>query len=272
MDDFHHGSPEGAVPQGGAAAPTGSSPPSVPTVGGLSSGPLPRGCFHRENASLPLGAPAPRAATQTSMVSGASSATTPSAQAANQQLGGITSVLSISEARASVYSCRNAPVVLVCGWPRGLRIFLHSLLQNGLFNVLILCPHSPNTVGPLDLAPYARCCAYICGSALSMTDLLRAGALEATAVAIFSSPQVSWRADLSSSKLDTQALLVRRTILALYKRGGPLPPPQGGLPPVLEAQEGASIGESNLLQYCDFTMAEAPEYDSTPHARPPWLR
>ncbi|KAL8425904.1 hypothetical protein ACSSS7_008281 [Eimeria intestinalis] len=147
--------------------------------------------------------------------------------ALSQKLGGIYSVLTLAEARASVFASPGAPLVLVCGWPRGLRIFLHSLLQNGPHNVLILCPHQPTTVGPLDLAPYARCCAYVCGSALSMTDLLRAGALEAAAVAIFSSPQVSWRADMSSSKLDTQALLVRRTILALFKKGGPLPPPQG---------------------------------------------
>ncbi|KAL8274896.1 hypothetical protein Esti_001185 [Eimeria stiedai] len=234
-DDHRGGSPPSelaSLPQG-SPAPTGCSLP--PAAGGSAFAP---GAAAGAAAAGGVSSRKPYSRAASSLrsssfvtagggVDAAGDNTFADVSALSQRLGGIYSVLTLAEARSSIFSSPGAPLVLVCGWPRGLRIFLHSLLQNGPHNVLILCPHQPTTVGPLDLAPYARCCAYVCGSALSMTDLLRAGALEAAAVAIFSSPQVSWRADMSSSKLDTQALLVRRTILALFKRGGPLPPPQG---------------------------------------------
>lgn len=136
------------------------------------------------------------------------------------QLGGIAQVMALAEARATVFSEPKAPLVLVCGWPRALRIFLEALLQRGPRNVVILSPAKPGTVGPADLAAFSHCCAYVSGSALSMTDLSRAGALEACACVVFGTPHVSWKSDMTGLKLDTQALLVRRTILALHRRSG----------------------------------------------------
>ncbi|CBZ53639.1 conserved hypothetical protein [Neospora caninum Liverpool] len=131
--------------------------------------------------------------------------------------GGILQTHSVAEARRTIFANPGNPVILACGWPRGLRIFIKTLLANGAYNVVILAPHCPATVGPSDFAAYATSCAYVRGSALSTTDLLRAGALLARNCAVFSTLHVAWKGDLSAARLDTQALLVRKTIQALFR-------------------------------------------------------
>ncbi|EPR64522.1 ion channel protein [Toxoplasma gondii GT1] len=131
--------------------------------------------------------------------------------------GGIIQTQSVAEARRTIFAKPGNPVILACGWPRGLRIFVQTLLANGSYNVVILSPHCPATVGPTDFAAYTTSCAYVRGSALSTTDLLRAGALQAKNCAVFSTLHVAWKADVSAARLDTQALLVRKTIQALFR-------------------------------------------------------
>ncbi|KEP67018.1 UNVERIFIED_CONTAM: ion channel protein [Hammondia hammondi] len=131
--------------------------------------------------------------------------------------GGIIQTQSVAEARRTIFANPANPVILACGWPRGLRIFVQTLLANGSYNVVILSPHCPATVGPTDFAAYTTSCAYVRGSALSTTDLLRAGALQAKNCAVFSTLHVAWKADVSAARLDTQALLVRKTIQALFR-------------------------------------------------------
>ncbi|PFH37396.1 ion channel protein [Besnoitia besnoiti] len=150
-------------------------------------------------------------------------------------LGGITQTQSVAEARRCIFANPMNPLILACGWPRGLRIFLQALLANGAYNVMILSPCCPATVGPTDFAAYTTCCAHVRGSALSTTDLLRAGALQAKNCAVFSTLHVTWKGDLSAERLDTQALLVRKTIQALFRACPAMRIQSQGLPPPVPA-------------------------------------
>eukprot|EP00923_Selenidium_pygospionis_P042107 GHVN01073015.1.p1 GENE.GHVN01073015.1~~GHVN01073015.1.p1 ORF type:complete len:1337 (-),score=246.90 GHVN01073015.1:330-4340(-) len=141
-------------------------------------------------------------------------------------------------------------LVLVCGWPPGLRVFLETVQAAGEFNVIVLSPSPPCNLGPLELKSFNRSCLYVKGSAITTIDLILAGLFQAHSCSIFSTSQVPWSVDLDTSRLDAMALLAQMLVKACFfshtmdsLRRNHLcqPPPQTSLgpitpPPLLQTQ------------------------------------
>eukprot|EP00922_Rhytidocystis_sp_ex-Travisia-forbesii_P028438 GHVS01041730.1.p1 GENE.GHVS01041730.1~~GHVS01041730.1.p1 ORF type:complete len:1392 (-),score=166.29 GHVS01041730.1:286-4461(-) len=131
-------------------------------------------------------------------------------------VAGLVAVETVADARRTVFAVPHLELVLLCGWPRGVRLFLRALRASGDYNMVILSPTHPVNIGTNELGVYSQCCCYIRGSALDTTDLVRAGALQARSCSVFSTSHVVWRGDLSAHKLDTQAIIVKKTIQTLF--------------------------------------------------------
>eukprot|EP01071_Lankesteria_metandrocarpae_P007311 Lankesteria_metandrocarpae@DN4642_c0_g1_i2.p1 len=130
--------------------------------------------------------------------------------------GGIKRVCSYEQATKSVFFDKKRDLILVCGWPRGLKFFLKVCLASGDANFIVLAPNYPLNMTTDELAPYLGVCAWVCGSALDSTDLIRCGCLLAKSCVVFGTSHVPWRGDLTTAKIDGQAILVRQTLYAIY--------------------------------------------------------
>lgn len=130
---------------------------------------------------------------------------------------GIHSVADLDTAKRLVFSDVTLPLVLICGYPRGIAAFIRTFLKNQKANIVLLSPHSSNDFEIGTMQHLSQCCVWIKGSALNPHDLLCAGVLQAQQCAIFSASHVSWAENISLTESDTQAILVQSLIRSLQQ-------------------------------------------------------
>lgn len=129
---------------------------------------------------------------------------------------GIMEVPDVEAARRYVFKEPHNDLIVTCGWPRGIQIFFAATLTSQKCNVIILAPIHPSGLSVDALLPFADMCAWVRGSGLDVTDLVRAGVLQAKSCCVFSCMHVPWCQDVSKQRTDTQAILVREFIYALH--------------------------------------------------------
>lgn len=129
---------------------------------------------------------------------------------------GIWQVADVDVAVVCVFKEPDNDLVVVCGWPRGIHVFFTALRNSAACNAVILAPAHPVGLAVDALLPFAHMCAWVRGSALDVTDLVRSGVLQARCCCVFSTMHVPWCLDVSHYRTDTQAVLAREFIYALH--------------------------------------------------------
>eukprot|EP00917_Polyrhabdina_sp_WS-2016_P017752 GHVP01038393.1.p1 GENE.GHVP01038393.1~~GHVP01038393.1.p1 ORF type:complete len:1012 (-),score=146.54 GHVP01038393.1:143-3178(-) len=135
--------------------------------------------------------------------------------------GGLRRVCCYWRALEKVFKNPYRDLVVVCGWPRGMHVFLKTLLSVSTSysapNIVILSPTFPATISETELSKMESFTVWVKGSGLIMSDLMKSGILAASSCAIFSTSHVQWRGDITAQKMDSQAMIVRANILAIFQ-------------------------------------------------------